>query len=227
MIGQSAGKTWAYLLGVYMGDGCVTRQSGYPVFRLNAIDKDFVSATKEALMEFTERPVWVGLQPVKGGKPQYQLRCGDPEICAKMVSETSGKQHLPTGWEAWSDEEKKAFTVGLMDSEGFVAEKTENKTGRAYYMGFKSCGAWIRDFVRLMQSFGLQIGKVSDCPPAKPGYQTPTRFHVKMQSWVDSGARFNIARKQSRVDRWAATEPYTERKRYPRQVTSETERQAA
>lgn len=224
---QSAGKTWCYLLGVYMGDGCVTTSNGYPVFRLNTIDEDFAQATKVALQEFTQRPIWIGLQPVKGGRPQYQLRCGDPDICRKMVEQTNGKQKLPDGWELWADDEKKAFTVGLMDSEGFVAEKTEGKTGRAYYMGFKSCGLWIRDFVRLMQSFGLLIGKVSDCPPNKPGYQTPTRFHIKMKSWVECKMRFNIERKQSRVDRWASTEPYSERKRHPRQVSSETARLAA
>jgi len=210
-----------------MGDGCVTTQDGKRIFRLNAIDADFVQATKRALEEFTDRPVWVGLQPVKGGRPQYQLRCGDSGICDKMVEATNGKQHLPIGWESWSADAKKQFIIGLMDSEGFVAAKTGTNTGRRFYMGFKSCGDWIRDFVRLIQSVGIEVGKVSDCPPYKDGYKTPTRFHIKMRSWVKEGMRFNIDRKQSRVDIWAATEPYSQRSLYPRKVSPETARQTA
>ncbi len=78
------------------------------------------------------------------------------------------------------------------------------------------------DFVRVLQSVGVQIGKIGVEVPRKPGYKTPRRFTVKMQSWVDSGCRFNIARKQKRVDLWAATEPYSQRSRFPRKVSSET-----
>ena len=225
-IGQSAGKSYAYLLGVYLGDGCVSvDERGYMMFRVNTIDEDFALAIKSALHDVSQSNVTINKQIVKkSSKPNYALTCCDQGLCKALLLATGDKDHLP---EAVALVYPREFIVGLMDSEGFVAEKTQNKTGRAYYMGFKSCDVWVPDFVRLVQSVGLKIGKVSKCPPYRPHYKEPTRFHIKMQSWVDSGMRFNIKRKQDRVDRWAATEPYSERSRFPRKLTSETLRRAA
>lgn len=230
-IGQSAGKSYAYLLGVYLGDGCVTRQpsrnSGkgvkyYPVFRLNTIDEDFAEATRSALSEFTDRPISIHEHEVsKSSNHNYSLRCGEPEICTHLVEVTEDKTKIPSFVTEWSREEKIAFIVGLMDSEGFVAANS-NPTNRRFYMGFKSCDVWVPDFVKILESVGLKIGKVSQEKPRKPWYKVPTRFHIKMQSWVDSGARFNIDRKQSRVDEWASAGAYTKRAKNPRRLSSET-----
>jgi intein-encoded DNA endonuclease-like protein len=221
-IGQSAGKSYAYLLGVYLGDGCVTTSDGRLAFRLNTIDQDFAEAVKTALEELTDYSVSLSCHAVKkSSKPNWSLSCRDPALCERLQAHTGSKASLPDVFN-WDRPLQKAFVVGLMDSEGYVAEKTEHKTGRAYYMGFKSCDVWVPDFVRLLQSMGVKLGKVSVCPPYREHYKTPTRFHIKMQSWVDSGMRFNIKRKQDRVDRWAASEPYTERSRFPRKRSSET-----
>lgn len=225
-IGQSAGKSYAYLLGVYLGDGCVTTQGGKLVFKLNTIDEDFALATQTAIREIGLDAAIYKHEVKKSSKPNYALWCGCEGFAERLRIVTNNKTVLPIPWDReWSLDEKKAFIVGLMDSEGFVAEKSKHKTGRAYYMGFKSCDVWVLDFIRLLQSVGLKIGKVQTEKPYKPGYKAPTRFHIKMQSWVDSGMRFNIKRKQDRVDRWALTEPYSERSRYPRKLTSETIRQ--
>lgn len=224
-IGQSAGKSYAYILGVFLGDGCVTKNRGYPAFRVNTIDADFADAIKAALVELTDYKVGINVHSVKKStKPNHGLRCGDPTLCSKLVDSTERKSIIPVEVLEWPAEWQKAFIVGLMDSEGYVAKKTGGETGRSYYMGFKSCDAWVPQFVRLLEKNGLKLGKVSVCPPYKEGYKVPTRFHIKMNSWVESGMRFNIARKQSRVDLWAQTEPYSERSRYPRRLTSETAR---
>lgn len=225
-IGKSAGKSYAYLLGVYLGDGCISEdERGYRMFRVNTIDEDFALAIKAAIADVSRSNVTINKQIVKkSSKPNYALTCCDQGLCKALLLDTDEKMALPF---CRTDELKKAMIIGLMDSEGFVAEKTQHKTGRAYYMGFKSCDVWVPDFVKLVQSVGLKIGKVSKCPPYRPHYKEPTRFHIKMQSWVDSGMRFNIKRKQDRVDRWAATEPYSERSRFPRKLTSETTRQTA
>lgn len=223
MIGQSAGKTFAYILGVYLGDGCVTQTgSGSVAFKLNTIDEDFAVATKTALEMLTDKNVGMCIHAVKGSaKPNHAVWVCDREFCNVLKEDTLNKRIIPDYVWKWPRENKLAFIVGLMDSEGFVAQKTGGKTGRSFYMGFKSCDEWVPDFIRLLNHVGIEIGKVGHEKPRKPGYKAPTRFSIKMRSWVDSGARFNIARKQDRVDRWAATEPYSERSRHPRKVTSE------
>ena len=224
-LGQSAGKSYAYLLGVYLGDGCVTRYNKGIAFRVNTIDEDFALAIKAALKDVTETTVRIWKETVsKSSKPNYALCCADEVLAKRFVAETHDKQILPR---MESLENKKAIIVGLMDSEGFVAKNTNNHTGRAYYMGYKSCDVWVPELISLMQSVGLRMGKISECPPYKHHYKIPTRFTIKMQSWVDSGMRFNIKRKQDRVDTWAATEPYTQRRVNPRKLTSETTRQTS
>lgn len=209
-IGQSAGKSYAYLLGVYLGDGCVTTHQGQLVFRLNTIDQDFAEATKAALSEFTDRPIAIHKYDVKkSSKPNYALRCGDSDIARHLREVTENKQIIPAFVHSWSKPEKLAFIAGVMDSEGFVAAKTGCTSNRRFYMGYKSCDAWVPDLIRILESVGIKIGKVSQEEPRKEGYKTPTRFHIKMRSWIDSGARFNIARKQGRVDEWDSAPAYS------------------
>jgi intein-encoded DNA endonuclease-like protein len=202
-IGQSAGKSWAYLVGVYLGDGCVTLHQGQLVFRLNTIDEDFAVATKDALRAHTDRPMTIHCHSVsKSSKPNHSLRCGEWAIAQRLRDETDSKAKLPD-WIWTTDQEGRlAFIAGLMDSEGFVSR---NGCGRAY-MGFKSTDLWFYDFVRVLNAAGIQVGQIGVEQPRKPGYRTPRRFTIKMASWVKSGAYFNIARKQARVDEWASAQ---------------------
>lgn len=201
MIGLSAAKSWQYLTGVYLGDGCVTHSSdGYPVFRLNTIDPDFAAVTKWSLQQHTARPISIHRHAVsKSSKDNYSLRCGDPEICKRFVDETAAKQKLPD-WIWTEDQEGRlAFIAGLMDSEGFVSQNGRGST----YMGFKSCDSWFDDFIRVLNKSGIEVGKIGVEQPRKPGYKTPRRFHIKLPTWVSSGAYFNIGRKQRRIEAWA------------------------
>lgn len=227
MIGKSAGKSYAYLLGVYLGDGCVTRPSSRSAperlcFKLNTIDEDFAEAVKVALGDLTDASVSISKHAVKRSKrPNYSLYCGCDEVCEWLQSVTERKQIFPIFIRSAPRHLQIAFIEGLMDSEGFVAANRSNPTNRRFYMGYKSCDPWVPELVALMESVGIRTGKLSTEKPRKSGYKTPMRFHVKMQSWVDSGARFNIARKQDRVDEWASAGPYEKRSRHPRRLSSE------
>lgn len=204
-IGLSAGKTWAYILGVYLGDGCVTTANGNPVFKLNTIDLDFAQATKEALTVFTARLVSIYTHEVsKSSKPNHSLYCGDPDICRALRSETDSKAKLPDWIMTAPRDQKLAFIAGIMDSEGYVCVREQR--GQAY-MGIKTTDEWFGDFLRLMQTVGIEHGKIGVEKPRKPGYRVPRRVTIKLRSWIASGAYFNIARKQSGVERWASL-PY-------------------
>lgn len=220
-IRRSAGKSLAYLIGVYLGDGCVTRPSsrsaeGRLCFKLNTIDRDFAEATEWALAHVTGKKCSISTHPVKRSKrPNHSLYCGCDEFCHFLVELTENKQVIPQLIWEMPKAGKLAFIEGLMDSEGFVGAN-KNPTNRRYYMGFKSTDSWVGEFRQMLESVGIRTGKFSTEKPRKPGYKTPKRFHIKMQSWIDSGARFHIARKQDRVDEWASSGPYERRSRYPR-----------
>lgn len=211
------------MTGVYLGDGCVTKDAYRSIFRLNTIDQDFAEAVQKSLYAVGCVNISLTCHAVKkSSKPNWSLAARDNGFCHRFVDMTNGKQKLPDDLFCWSREEKLAFIAGLMDSEGFVAANKSNPTNRRYYMGFKCCEAWVAEFQRLLESIGIRTGKYSEEKPRLPGYKTPKRFHVKMQSWIDAGAYFNIARKQNRVMEWAEAGAYERRSKFPRRSTSET-----
>jgi hypothetical protein len=226
-MGQSAGKSFAYVLGVYLGDGNVMNGD---YFRLNTIDRDFAETVIQALDAISERPATITYteKPAKDRpcSPQWTVFCGNRALAWQLVEDTDNKQAIPEYVFAWDRERRKQFVIGLMDSEGFVAANHRHRgyewsvTNRSFYMGYKSCDPWVPDLIRIMESIGLRLGKVGHEQPRKPSYKAPMRFHVKMQSWIDSGCRFNIARKQDRVDEWGSIPAYERRAK--RRLTSET-----
>lgn len=213
-IGQSAGKTWAYLLGVYLGDGCVYNHQGYLAFVLSVIDKDFAEATRDAIQTLSDRSTQWGVEQDKRfpkAKPSYRLRSGDVKLCQALREETRDKKEIPEWLFKAPKDERLAFIAGLMDSEGYVCV---NNGRQGATMGFKSTDVWFDDFLRLMHSTGIVTGKVGVEAPRKPHYKVPRRVSIRIQSWIDAGAYFKIGRKQRRVEEWAAL-PY---KRPPRNL---------
>ena len=220
-IGQEASKSFAYILGVYLGDGCVSKTGRYTIFRLNTIDLDFAEKTKAALLNLGCRTVSISIYSVKkSSKPNHALQSRHDDLTEKLVLLTNRKSKLPD-MSDWDRDDKLAFISGLMDSEGFVAA-SNNPTNRRYYMGYKSCDVWVPNFIKLLESVGIKIGKIQVEKPYKAHYKAPMRFTIKMKSWIDSGAYFNISRKQNRVMEWNSSGAYENRSRYPRRLTSET-----
>lgn len=223
VIGQSAGKSYAYLLGVYLGDGSLSRCGGKEkwYFRLSAVDRDFVETAAEAFEVVTGRMPSINTYSEKRGRDYHAIIRKDEALAQRLIRDTNEKQTIPLEIiQRWPRDWQMAFVSGLMDSEGFVGANS-NLTNRRYYMGFKCTSPWVPDFVVLLQSLGIRVGKVQTEAPLKEGYKAPIRFTIKMQSWIDAGGYFNIARKQKRVDEWGEADAYTRRSRHPRRLTSE------
>lgn len=222
---QSAGKSYAYILGAYLGDGCVTNAHKKLIFKLNTIDRDFAEAVKYHLSQISDKPVHVHqYTDNRWSKPSVynHVTCSDHELCVFLREQTNNKMKIPEYVFEWDNEMLSFFIVGLMDSEGYVAENRTIKkdctqlTNKRFFMGFKCCDPWIYDFVELLKKYGLQIGKVRTEKPRKEGYKTPVVFGIKMQSWVNSGLRFNIERKNKRVDEWNSSPAYANRSKNPK-----------
>lgn len=203
-----SGRSWSYIIGAYLGDGCVYSHNGYLVFVLSVTDKDFVEAAKLALEGLTDYAVSICPFQDKrtaNAKRTYRLRCGDARLCDVLRNETNNKLSIPDWLFAAPAEDRLAFIAGLMDSEGYVCIKDSR---RGATLGFKSTDAWFEDFLRLLRSVGITHGKVGVEQPRRPGYRTPRRVSIKLQSWIDSGGYFRIARKQAGVERWAKMPRY-------------------
>jgi hypothetical protein len=106
-----------------------------------------------------------------------------------------------------------------MDSEGYIS-RAKSGRGMHFCMGYKSCDIWVPDFIRVLESVGIRIGKVSSEKPLKPWYEVPIQFGIKLASWIDANCHFNIQRKEQKVIDWNANYRNYRRTRLP----SETKR---
>lgn len=219
---QSAGKSYAYILGVFLGDGCASGG----MFRLNTIDEDFAIATKTELLKLIP-DAYINIRKEvvkKSSKSNYSLSYCSTEFSRKLLKETSSKTIIPKWILASRKEVKLAFIAGLMDSEGWVKENKNNPTNRRFHMGYKSCDAFIDNFKQMLESVGVKTGKLQIEIPRQPHYKVPKSFTIKMQSWYDAGCYFRIMRKESRVKEYVSHGAYEQRSRHPRRLTSETTR---
>ncbi len=151
MIGQSADKSYAYLLGVYLGDGYVAKSG---VFTMTTIDLDFAQAVHDSFADLgIDTKISDPRRDARFSKSRsyYNLHSQVSDVCERLVTETQTKQAIPA-WAFDADIElRKQFIAGLMDSEGFVAKVNRagrKETNRDYYMGYKSCDVWVPDLIK-------------------------------------------------------------------------------
>lgn len=199
---QSAGKikALAYITGVYLGDGCVTRHPSYSVrFRLNTIDYDFAEHTNNALYELLGRKakkIYV-YEVKKSSKPNCSVSLGCKELCDFLEEETQQKQKIPSYVYSYNKEYLLEFTAGLMDSEGSVTIHKDKE--RTISIRFKSTSVWTPDFNALLQSLGAKTSLTKE-PPYKPWYKEPYNIRITTKSFIKTGMYFKIKRKQDRIE---------------------------
>lgn len=209
MNGQSAGKNFAYILGVYIGDGCITKPKTHPeypyVFRLEVIDEDFAVATKEALEALGCKTNFR-----KSYRERYKqgytfvTETRNKELTKTLKEDTNNKTVIPEYVYSWDKENKLAFIAGLMDSEGFVAKRTKLLANgqQNYRMGIKMDYNILKQFKPIMQSVGIVTGKFTITKPKWITNVQTASLSIKMPSWINSGAYLNIHRKSDRIEEY-------------------------
>lgn len=228
---QSAGKlnATAYLLGVYLGDGCLTGK----MYKLNVIDLDFAKAVQRALEIVLGKKPKIRTHAVKNSdKPNHAIAITAHELLY-FVDDTQRKQKIPEYVFGWPKDAKLAFIAGVMDSEGWVSinpwysyrdgkkriTKAEYEsgigrvyTGHRYNIGFKCTDGFTLDLPRLMESVGIKTNKITRCKPYKEGYLVPMKFHINKETWLKSGAYFNIKRKEDKLSGYRDTLDFLKKK---------------
>lgn len=207
MNGQSAGKSFAYILGVYLGDGCVTHQTNRltKVFKMNTIDYDFATTVQNNISELGYKcsiNKYFNIKYTQGFI--YHLgaySCKD--LCNQLVEDTKSKTIIPKYVFEWNIELKKHFIAGLMDSDGFMSH---NRNRNSYIMGYKKTSAWVPDFYRLITSIGILCSGIrKDYYNKNDKTKFAWLFNIKIKSWIKNNMFFNISRKNDRVDMYAKT----------------------
>ena len=198
---QSAGKDFIYLLGVYFGDGSITprTQNSYQ-FAFESIDIDFVNQVLKCIKKLTNKKPNVSTRQrgVNRNPTYYFSTCN--ELYKYMYNITSGKKIIPDFIINGDKETKQIFLTGCLDSDGWVSRHHAKNGLKQFSMGYCKGSSYINEIYRLMCDIGLQVG----LPKAKQSKSNNVYWTIciNMQSWVKSGMRFNIERKNKRVEEY-------------------------
>lgn len=213
---QSAGKNktkaLAYITGVYLGDGCITKVQGYWRFRLNTIDREFAEATMEALEVLLGRRTKI-FGPYKDkryskSKPFWSISIGVKDLFW-MKEATGNKAIVPKYIKLGSVEEKREFIAGVMDSEGFIAKAkwVTNRNGhhwegKRFLLGVGATEGWIDEFIAVAMSIGVLPNKRNDYTITSTG-KRKVSYLLNKESFLKAGCYFKIKRKQNRLLEYA------------------------
>lgn len=199
--GQSAGKDLAYLYGVYMGDGSITKRSDkHFQFAFETIDEDFMDKVIATLFTFIKKTPTI-LRRNRGKNRNDTFCISVSNIFFKdMYESTAGKKLIPE-WILNGDKHiKMAFLQGCLDSDGYVSVHHNKKGTKAFSMGYCKGTNYVHDIFTMMKNIGLTIG----LPKAKEQKSNRICFYItiNIKSWIKSGMKFSISRKNKRIQEY-------------------------
>ena len=210
----------AYLLGVYMGDGYVyENQTGQAQFSLKAVDIDFLEKVQKIVEDIFQRPYKIKFSRSganERSKDQYVLTVCSTQFAKWLVALTGKKDHIPYEIMSSNIDIKKAFFLGLMDSEGCVTARKITPEGRVVGGTFVQFGVksdWIFAVHQIAEELGAKPSNVF----TSKGF---SRFTMPTSTYYEVGLGFSIKRKQSILEREA--QPRPRKKPCPRRTYSFT-----
>jgi intein/homing endonuclease len=196
-------KSLAYLIGVYMSDGCVsTNKKGWKMFTLEVIDKDFAKETQSAINNILETnirtEIYQRIEPIHKEKMLYKAYMGNQELCNWLEDITGKKQYIPTIVLNSDNILQKEFIAGIIDGEGWATIQK----GKNYRItiGFAVTSNWIFEIAKMLKQMKV---KVTSIKRETNNRKTPLwRMNINVESFVKAGLYFKIQRKQQRVLYW-------------------------
>lgn len=231
-------KNLAYLIGVYMSDGCIyVNKNGWSWFTLEVIDEDFAQRTQDAVNSVLQIDKLIckyqrKLQKIQMGKKVYEVNgrtyykayASNQDLCRWLMEITNKKQCIPDIVLSADKMLQKEFLAAIFDSDGWALKRT---SGNGKYnngniaIGLASSRLWIFEVKILLESLGV---KITSFNRETKNRKTPLwRMNINAESFVRAGLYFYIARKYQRVINWknihfkpSETKRMTSYKRYVR-----------
>lgn len=194
-------KQLAYIIGVFLGDGTIC--SNGRTFNLQAIDKDFVENTANALKELSDNSVrMVEMNRlITANNKVYAVYLNDVKFCKMLLRVTSDRKNLPIDFYKWNKDWQWELIAGLLDSEGYVAmSKFHIYNGRKVFdmrIGIGATDTWLYELHRFFRLKGINVGKITR-EKLKSG-KIFAKFGFNKKSFIENGLYFKIFRKQQRI----------------------------
>ena len=203
-------KEYAYLVGVYLGDGYISKRvRGNCIsllFIVRVIDKDFVETIAKCVKKITGKKYKIAFT-----KPNvWRFASYNQKLSQMLINETCKKEIIPD-WilKTKNKEILKWFIAGFLDSDGFVhlsiplfRWKNTKKGRRQLTMGFQAVHDWIDDIVKILNKLGVKTGKKQYLIRYKKFYKQQYRYTMNYKSFVQSKCFFKLKRKQKLLNQY-------------------------
>jgi len=212
---ENINKELAYLFGVYLTDGCISKSKDkygyYYNFSLRTIDIEFADRTLACIKLLIPscRANINRLEPIDRHWPnghvsktqvQYCINVGFKKLKDIFWEQTNKKTHIPfVIWRA-PDVIKKHFIAGVMDGDGWISKTLRpDKENIQYRIGVgKTEGSWILEFKDFLEKLGVKTLKI-ERNFSSGRKKVLICFGIRVESFIDHGLFFTIFRKQSRI----------------------------
>lgn len=215
----SRNEAKAYLVGVYMGDGCLAFQSSKSNLRtqfiLVGVDLDLHNKTRLCIERvFPETRGRIRIcheRDTVAGGPYYRMSINDQSFANFLLRVTGEKKnYFPEEQWLYKPSILREFVAGLMDTDGYIEHSSIKRNGLPRWMiGFGSTSPWLKNFRDTLVRNGVKvsgfhkIAQIPNMPTQNPeNWNTPYRINMNIQTFVDAHFYFCASRKCCRVQLW-------------------------
>lgn len=199
----------AYLFGAYLGDGYCGKFKKHYHFRIVSEDEDVIERTKQIVnFLFNKNYHLISIKPNKTSLYSFTV-ASNKNLFEMLISETSYKTRLPE-FVMNSDQKTKAeFVAGLMDTDGYISSCKNKFEQQRFSLGFINSGKWLGQFIALLQSLGVKVGKKT----LKRKYRSVNekdcyQININLRSFIEAGLYFNCRRKQQVLEKYKSSVRY-------------------
>lgn len=150
-------KDFAYLIGSLFGDGCLYVGKDTYQFSITSEDYDFCEKCYNIVNKLFDKKGRI--KTVKKGEriSYYQLVVCSKQIVFFLKELTKSKTEIPS-FVYKNNNFKKAFSQGIMDSDGWISKVNASDGYIRYRVGFKNISHWTKDFKNMLDELKVKTG---------------------------------------------------------------------
>ena len=190
-----------YLLGVYFGDGWISKNN----FGLKVCDIEFLEKWRRCCLIVLGRAGNISThthieEHQKNWRPSFTSSVRDVNFCDYVLELTKSKTIIPDIVKQASKECKLEFCAGFFDSEGMIAARYDGTKAAHYSATVYNTQIFIYDIRQLFLDIDLLPKKVNIEKRRTVANNTVYNFNIKLSSMFDFP--IIISRKKERLDRY-------------------------
>lgn len=200
----------AYTVGFFLGDGCVTSypfkssKNGKTYHKNDVVfgkpDVECLERVQGQIETCFGKRYPIRGRKLKSGSQYYEYSCYRRDIFDFFAVNTAMRSEIPQYYFSAPKRVQKELAIGLMDSDGHVAEFNDGDVKR-WMLGFSNTNiSLVESLASILQKMNVKVGKISE--GKKAGYKTCYIIHPNPRTFIEAGFYFYSARKQEKLARY-------------------------